>query len=146
MPLLPLSKEIREEYEDNVANMIMAASEIVKNLRGCVKAAWFKRTKDKKGDMSFIGTRFWQNTEEDFYDTLHNLKISLEKGNECGWIRNDWHKLICRTSLSLFDEIAWNGPIEDADPKRVVLARYELKKKNNSKKIRVELLALPKKS
>jgi len=146
MPLLPLSKEIREEYEDNVANMVMAASEVVKNLRSCVKAAWFKRTKDKKGDMGFIDTRFWQNTEEDFYDALHNLKISLEKGNECGLIRQDWHKRICQSSLSLFDEVAWNGPIEDADPKRVVLARHELKKKNNSKKIREELLDLPKRS
>jgi CRISPR system Cascade subunit CasA len=61
-------------------------------------------------------------------------------------IRNDWHKLICRTSLSLFDEVAWNGPIEDADPKRVVVWRRELEKKNNSKKIREELLDLPKKS
>ena len=146
MPLLPLGKEIREEYENDIAGMVMAASEVVKNLRSCVKAAWFKRTKDKKGNMSFIGARFWQNTEENFYDALHNLKISLEEGNECGLIRQGWHKLIYRTSLSLFDEVAWNGPVEDADPKRVVLARRELEKKNNSKKIREELLDLPKKS
>ncbi len=146
MPLLPLDREIRGEYENDVANLIMAASEVVKNLRSCVKAAWFKRTKDKKGDMSFIGTRFWQNTEENFYDALHNLKISLEKGDECGLIRSDWYKHICRTSLSLFDEVAWNGPIENADPKRVVLARRELEKKNSSKKIVEELLDLPKKS
>jgi len=144
MPLLPLGKEIREEYESDVASMVMAASEVLKNLRSCVKAAWFKRTKDKKGDMSFIGTRFWQNTEGDFYTVLNRLKTALEEGNECDLIRRDWHKLICRTSLSLFDEVAWNGPIEDADPKRVVLARHELERKNNSQKIRKELLDLPK--
>ncbi|MCD6467809.1 MAG: type I-E CRISPR-associated protein Cse1/CasA, partial [Thermoplasmata archaeon] len=146
MPLLPLGKEIREEYESDIAGMVMVASEVVKNLRSCVKAAWFKRTKDKKGNMSFIDTSFWQNTEEGFYEALHNLKISLEKGNECDLIRQDWHKLICRTSLSLFDELAWSGPVEDADPKRVVIARRELVRKNNSKKIREELLDLPKKS
>ncbi|MBW2598870.1 MAG: type I-E CRISPR-associated protein Cse1/CasA [Deltaproteobacteria bacterium] len=146
MPLLPLGKKIREEYESDIANMVVAASEVAKNLRSCVKTAWFKRTKDKKGDMSFIGARFWQNTEENFYDALHNLKISLEEGNECGLIRQGWHKLIYQTSLSLFDEVAWNGPVEDADPKRIVLARHELEKKNNSKKIREELLDLPKKS
>ena len=146
MPLLPLGEELREDYESDIANMVMAASEIVKNLKSCIKAAWFKRAKDKKGDMSFIGTRFWQNTEENFYDALHNLKISLEKGNEWGLIRQDWYKCICRTSLSLFDEAAWSGPIEDADPKRAVLARHDLERKNSSKKIREELLGLPKKS
>lgn len=144
MPLLPIEKGKREEYEGDIADMVMAASEVVKNLRNCAKAAWFKRTKDKKGDMSFIGTRFWQNTEDDFYTVLNKLKTALEEVEDHGLIRQDWHKCICRTSLTLFDEAAWNGPIEDADPKRVVLARQELERKNNSKKIREELLDLPK--
>jgi len=146
MPLLPLEKDIREEYENDIAGMIMAASEVVKNLRSCVKSAWFKRTKDKKGNISFIDTHFWQDTEDDFYTILNKLKSALEEGDDHGVIRQDWHKVICRTSLTLFDEAAWNGPIEDADPKRVVLARQELERKNSSKKIREELLDLPKKS
>ncbi|MBN2180150.1 MAG: type I-E CRISPR-associated protein Cse1/CasA [Deltaproteobacteria bacterium] len=143
MPLLPLEKELREGYEDNIASMVMAASEAVKNLRSCVKAAWFKRTKDKKGDMNFLSNCFWQKTEDDFYTVLSKLKAALEEGDGSDLIRQDWHKCICRTALSLFDEAAWNGPIEDADPKRVVLARQELERKNNSKKIREELLDLP---
>ena len=146
MPLLPLGKEIREEYESDIASMVMAASEVLKNLSGCVKAAWFKKPKDKKGDTSFLGNRFWQDTEEGFYAVLNKLKTALEDGNESGLIRQNWHKLICRTSLSLFDEVAWNGPVEDVDPKRVVLARRELLKKNHARKIVEGLLDLPKKS
>jgi CRISPR system Cascade subunit CasA len=144
MPLLPIEQGIREEYESDIASMVMAASEVVKNLRSCIKSAWFKKPEDKKGNTSYLSTRFWQNTEDDFYTVLNKLKAALEEGDDRGLIRQDWHKCICRTSLTLFDEAAWNGPVEDADPKRVVLARRDLERNNRSKKIREELLDLPK--
>jgi hypothetical protein len=53
-----------------------------------------------------------------------------------------WHRTLCDYALKLFDGYAWDGPIEDADPKRVVIARKELENFNRSKKIK-ELLGLP---
>ena len=44
--------------------------------------------------------------------------------------------------MQLFDKFAWEGPIEDADPKRVVVARKELEQYNHGKKIK-GLLGIP---
>ena len=44
--------------------------------------------------------------------------------------------------MQLFDSYAWEGPIEDADPKRVVIARKELEMFNRGKKIK-GLLDIP---
>lgn len=141
MPLLYVDQAIREAYEQYVAAMIKAAVEIAKNVRNTVKEAWFKRPGDVKGDTRFVYSSFWQNTEPAFYAALHRLKEVLDAGEDGMNVRKDWHDSLCRTALELFDSHAWEGPIEDADPKRVVLARRELERYNRSKRIK-ELLGL----
>lgn len=140
MPLFPLEEVIRAKFEHAVAGMVRAASAVAHNLRRCVKDAWFKRPEDVKGDIGFIDNLFWQTTEPDFYSSLSGLKTLLEHGQEALPIAKSWHDCLCRTSLKLFDKLAWDGPIEDADPKRVVLARQQLIKLNYGKKIKMDLL------
>jgi CRISPR system Cascade subunit CasA len=122
--------------------MIKAATVIASNVRSAVRKAWFKRPGDVKGDTSFLGNSFWQNTEPAFYEALHTLKAALESGCEVLASRKLWLDSLCRQALMLFDTCAWQGPIEDADPKRVVTARSELEKFNRSQKIK-KLLDLP---
>ncbi len=142
MPLLYVGAAIRGEYEQYAAGMVKAAAEIASNARSAVKEAWFRRPGDAKGDTKFVDSSFWQQTEPAFYVALDSLRTSLKSGGDSLYARQEWHKTICLQALKLFDSYAWNGPIEDADPKRVVNARRKLENFNWSKKIKV-LLDLP---
>ena len=145
MPLVVVPTAIREDYEFRTAGMVRAAHEVAENLRKCVKKAWFNKPGEVKGDTGIIVGRFWQNTEGDFYVGLENLRSALGDDNEEALIAvmRSWHMVLCRTSQIIFDSLAWEGPIEHANPKRVVLARRDLARFNSSKKILVELLGLP---
>jgi CRISPR system Cascade subunit CasA len=142
VPLLTVSSSIRDDYEDRVAGMIRSAADIAGNTRSAVKEAWFKRSGDVKGDTSFIDNQFWQQTEADFYDALYRLKDVLEAGSDLHAGSQQWLTALCTQSLKIFDSYAWNGPVEDSDPKRVVLARKKLGQFNHGNKIR-GLLGLP---
>lgn len=142
MPLLSVVSEIRAEYERMVGCLIRAAVEIAANTRSALKKAWFKRPADAKGDTSFVDNSFWQNTESDFYKTIHMLKASLESDTDMRDNNKRWLASLCNESLRLFDGYAWEVPIEDADPKRVVIARKELEQFNRGKKIK-DLLGIP---
>ncbi|HEY3373636.1 MAG TPA: type I-E CRISPR-associated protein Cse1/CasA [Candidatus Aquicultor sp.] len=142
MPLLYMEMSLRDEYEHTVAGMVKSAAEIARNVQIAVKKAWFKRPGEVKGDTSFISNSFWQNTEPAFYETLHNLKTALASAADGMEARKAWHASLCKEALRLFDIYALEGPIEDADPKRIVIARRKLEYFNRSKTIK-ELLGLP---
>ena len=72
MPLIPLSKAIREPYEQKVAGIVRAASEVGGNLRTRVKKAWFRRPGDIKGNISFVDADSLQSTEAAFYARLNS--------------------------------------------------------------------------
>jgi CRISPR system Cascade subunit CasA len=142
MPLLYVDDAIRGEYEQYAAGMVKAAAEIAGNARSAVKKAWFKRPGDAKGDVTFVDNGFWFQTEASFYQTLESIKTCLESESDSLEPRRAWHKILCEHAVKLFDSYAWEGPIEDGDPKRVVVARKELEIFNRGKKIK-ELLGLP---
>lgn len=142
MPLLYVDAGIQADYEQFVAGMVKAAIETAKNTRNAVKKAWFKRPRDVKGDTAFVDSSFWHQTESVFYEALEGVRADLESGGDSLQALTMWHKALCEHASMLFDSHAWSGPIEDADPKRVVIARKELEKFNRGKKIKV-LLGLP---
>lgn len=142
MPLLYVDSAFRGEYEQYAAGMVKAAAEIANNARSAVKKAWFRRPGDAKGDTTFLDSSFWQNTEPAFFMALDSIRKALESKMDNTVARQAWHKTLCEHALKLFDDYAWKGPIEDADPKRVVIARRKLEFYNRGKKIK-ELLGLP---
>lgn len=142
MPLILVDSSFREEYEYHVTGMLAAAGEVASNTKSAVKKAWFKRPADAKGDVSFIDNGFWHSTEPLFYESLNRVCQVLEVGKEKGTLSRQWLTDLCKKSLELFDRYAFDGPIEDADPKRVVIARKELEHFNRSKKIK-GLLGIP---
>lgn len=85
---------------------------------------------------------FWQNTEPPFNGALQELKAALESDGDGLQTRIAWHKTLCREARSVFDGQVWDCPIEDNDPKRIVIAQKELDKFNRCKKIK-ELFGLP---
>ena len=142
IPLLYIDQTIRQAFETSVAGMVRAASEIAMNTRSAVKKSWFKRPGDIKGDFTFVDSSFWLATESVFYEVLQHLKIDLETGNKGINALTTWHKELCNQALKLFDLHAWNGPVEDEDPKRIVDARKNLQYYNYGQKIK-EILGLP---
>ncbi len=139
MPLLCIDSTIRAEYEGLIGGLIRTAVKIAGNTRSALKKAWFKRSGDVKGDTSFVDRSFWQESETDFYKTIQKIQFSLESGKDTMEVNQQWLATLCNHSLQLFDCYAWEGPIEDADPKRVVVARKELQQFNRDKKIKVLL-------
>jgi len=144
MPLLYVNPRVRQNYEDCVASLVMAANEIAFNTRRAVKKAWLKRPGDAKGTdtISSIDSMFWHDTEGTFYQTLGELGACLDANNDSLGIRTAWHKTLCSEALRIFDGSALDGPIADADPKRIVTARRELQQYNHGKKIKM-ILGLP---
>lgn len=142
MPLIEAAPHVKGEYEPHVFSMVKAADQVAKNLRDAVKRAWFRRPGDVKQGVAFLDRAFWQNTEHAFYGSLHSLKTALESGGSVLSAAEEWLSSLCGGALALFDVHAWNGPIEDADPKRVVIARNDMDKFNRGKKIK-EMLGLP---
>jgi CRISPR system Cascade subunit CasA len=142
MPLLYVDSAIRGEFEQYAAGMVKAAAEIANNARNAVKKAWFRRPSDVKGETTFLDVSFWHNTEPAFYTALDGIRNALESKMDSMVTHQVWHKTLCEHALKLFDNYAWEGPIEDADPKRVVIARKELEFFNRGKKVK-ELLGLP---
>jgi CRISPR system Cascade subunit CasA len=141
MPLLYIEPAILNEFEGCTAGMVRAAGEIAYNTRSAVKKAWFRRPGDAKGDTTFLDSSFWQDTESAFYEAVDSIKNALELKKDCSVALQVWHKALCQHALNLFDKYAWERPIEDADPKRVVVARKELELYNRGNKIK-ELLGL----
>lgn len=142
MPLLCVDNTFLSEYEEKVAGMLRTALEIARNTRNALKKSWFSRPSDVKGDTTFVDNSFWQDSESDFYFTLNTLKSEMETGHDTQHISLQWLSSLCKQSLKLFDKYAWEAPFEDADPKRVVIARKELEQYNRGKKIK-ELLGIP---
>lgn len=145
MPLIQVEEKVRSKYE-NLASALIKTSELISNnVRRYIKEAMFKRPGDIKGDFSFIETRFWQDTETDFYITLNKLHKALVNNEDTIEIKRSWLKVLAKTGEALFDSYSQSSQIEIGDPKRVAVARRNMRRFNseNSKKIR-ELLDLPK--
>lgn len=92
-----------------------------------VKNAWFERPKDAKGDFSFISIRFWQKTENIFFELINCLiqqdsYLTLEANSA-----NSWLKSIQKIVMNLFDEDTLTVDIGDIRQlRRVMIARRAL--------------------
>lgn len=131
MPVYSLDRESDEELKAQIGGFIDRAEKLASTLRSAVKAAWFNRPGDKKGDMSFLDTSFWQETEYDFYMMLEKL-VKSDFGHD---ILNDtdtkWNKIICNKTEELFDTWALTEQESGLNMKRVLRGRGILFKEIN---------------
>jgi CRISPR system Cascade subunit CasA len=147
MPLIHVRKEIKTEYEDLVRGLILTAELINTITVQQIKKALFKRPGDKKGDFSFISTQYWHDTESAFYLTVNYLQQALLAKEEIIPLKREWIRTLSQEGLKLFDLYSQTNIIEQADPKRIAIARKELRifSSENNKKIR-DPLGIPKPS
>ncbi len=115
--------------------LIDAAKEAVKLLRSEVKAAWFRRPEDAKGDMSQIDAQFWQATEADFYLILEQLAaLPADTGQAPSGIYSHWFETLKKQLFAVFENATLAATPEDLDLKRIILAKNNLGKKFHSNK------------
>jgi CRISPR system Cascade subunit CasA len=111
--------------------MISVASESAKAVRSCIKQSWFDRSKDAKGDISFLDTSFWQNTERPFYSILQKIIANPFDDIVVPNCITSWEKVLRTEAFQLFDKWALSMQEDGIDMKRVVNARDFLGKNIN---------------
>lgn len=129
MPLVAVEDARQPVFRDWIRTLTEPASAAVWRLRNSVKAAWFSRPKDAKGDFSAIDQRFWEATEAEFYDCVQELFNRLQAGDDSlipPKVAERWYRILCTTSEGIFDDLALSGEAEGLDMKRITAARNGL--------------------
>lgn len=127
MPLIKIDPSIRADYEAVTAQLIKTASLVAESTRKAIVKALFSEKADVKGDISVIDNRFWKDTESEFYKVLYDLKGAMEDGKDTLDLKRGWLDAIRKESEKLFDDYSQSALIGVADPKRIAVARRELR-------------------
>ncbi|HKK05950.1 MAG TPA: type I-E CRISPR-associated protein Cse1/CasA [Gammaproteobacteria bacterium] len=129
MPLVAVRPAYQDRLLEWVETLTTSAGRAAWQLRTAVKAAWFSRPKDAKGDFAFIDLRFHEATEADFYGCLHSLFEQLDSapgGLMPADVADRWRKAVRRVAEATFDDLALSGDAEALDMKRITAARNQL--------------------
>ena len=143
LPLLAMEKEDRQTIETTLTQWIEGARLAAGLVSKQLKSAWFSRPADARGDFSFVASRFWQESETDFYQMTARLTERQEEGVDAIYsLTNIWHghlKTICN---SIFNDLSQSSSFDVINPRRSAKAWNTLQKELNSKKM-LGLLGLP---
>lgn len=116
--------------------LIDAARETVKILRSEVKAAWFRRPEDAKGDMSQIDAQFWQASEAEFFRLLDRLAtLPSDSGMAPAETYGTWLNVLIAKMNQVFERATLTAAPEDLDLKRIVNAKKSMLSRFHGNKI-----------
>lgn len=123
-PLFNLKPVPRGKLMLWATELVNAAQDVSTILRKQVKAAWFRRPEDAKGDMAGVAMDFWQRSEPVFYGLLEQLAgVAGKEDNPPPELYATWKNALLNIPLQLFDTWVLEGPVEDMDMKRVIAER-----------------------
>lgn len=127
----PITRKIKWEYKD------------IKKLPADDDKRRAKVLFETKADTTLVSSEsfFWQNTEPRFYALLSDILKDIENGTSPNTNLKEWHNCLCFESEKMFDTYSWEINIEDSDPKRIVLARSEMRKFNRNNRVTNLLIA-----
>lgn len=135
-PVFYLSDRQQSNLTAWAGELIEAARESVKILRKEVKAAWFRRPEDAKGDMSPIDAQFWQASEADFFRLLERLApLPGDTGMAPADIYAGWLKTLEGKMVLVFETATLAAVPEDLDLKRIVNAKQSMLSRFHANKI-----------
>ncbi len=126
LPFLALPERHQARVQSWLRTMVGFAREVCWQLRRSTKEAWFKRPSDVKGDLEYIDSRFWERTEQPFYDLLADLGSRLLDDDIRRLppdIAKTWYREVSRQAMAIFDELTLSGPAEALNMKRITKAR-----------------------
>ena len=126
LPFLAMPESHQERMQSWLRVMTGYASEVCRQLKRSTKEAWFKRPSEAKGDLDHIDSRFWERTEQQFYDALselgsHLLDDDIERMPQA--LAQNWYLYVRKQALTIFDELTLGGPPETLNLKRITRAR-----------------------
>ncbi len=126
MPLYPLDIQTTKKVSEFVKGLIDNSSELCKELLFAIKSAWFNSPKKAKGDMSFIETSFWKDTESSFYDLIDTLVNNIDDNSVKNRLIDHWGLLLQREASRLFEENVLAQQEDGLNMRRIVSARRKL--------------------
>lgn len=131
MPLVVVDPSQRDLLAYGVRLLTDGANKTAWLTRECVKAAWFSRPGDAKGDFSWIDQRIWEQTSASFYGAVRSFSAELEEGARTlpAGIASDWLRSLQTAARTVFDDLALCGDATATDWKRVVAARDRLNRR-----------------
>jgi CRISPR system Cascade subunit CasA len=128
MPLVAVEEEHRDQMLHWVRQLSDAAEKTAWQTRSAVKAAWFNRPGDAKGDFTFVDQRVWEATTGAFYACLKDMPAELpRRAGLPPQIAQRWQQALRDQAMHTFDDLALSGETEAADLKRVIAARGKLR-------------------
>jgi CRISPR system Cascade subunit CasA len=139
MPLILTEDKILESYEYSIASLINSAHLVSKEIRAQIRKALFKPNNEVNGDLSFIESRFWQETETAFFNSLRQLREALTESRDVVPILEEWHNRLIKEAEIIFNDVSQTGAFDAANPKRIALAWRDLQSTLHGKKLREEL-------
>lgn len=141
MPILAIDEGLASVFNAAVEQMVQAASWVADELRKRTKDALFGDS-EPSGKLDFVQAHFWTATEAQFFEEGRHLRDAVRQGSGEYPVLERWLSTLKKEAFTVFDTYSQTGDFDAADPRRVALARNELAKSLNGKKLR-DLLGLP---
>ena len=105
MPLYQVPSAKQQHILGHIKELQSIANDALWHCRSQIKAAWFDKPGDAKGDFSFIDTAFWQQTQSAFFAAVQQL-MSSDSLYLTSMEAKQWLFTLRNVALSLFDEYA----------------------------------------
>jgi len=141
MPILVVPKGQEGIFKPLVEKIVQAAHWTCGIIRGRIKDALVGDS-DIRGDLSYIQLHFWNYTEAAFYCHARQLRDGLGEQEKENLILESWRTSLRDSALTIFDHYAQVGDFDYVHPRTIAVARNDLSKTMNGKKLR-DLLRLP---
>lgn len=130
MPLINLPASSQDILRAWVQQLTGLSQQVASATRNQIKAAWFKRPADAKGDMSQVDKQFFSATHDAFFHTVSRLATILQEDAETTAIPADtaqsWYLSLRRQAFAIFDDQALSGAQENMNWQRATGARRQL--------------------
>jgi CRISPR system Cascade subunit CasA len=136
MPMIFASEDIELEYKVQIEVMVQVALQVALEVRKQVRNALFGPHAQVRGDLSYIDSRFWSETEPAFYTLLGRLRDTLTAREDSTSLLREWYTTLVRTARLVFDDASQTGDFNAADPRRIAVAWNDLNKALTRRKLR----------
>lgn len=128
LPLFSLIPEDQEETLFKVKALLKLASDSLWHGRSQIKAAWFEKPTDVKGDMTFIDQAFWQKTEAAFFTAVNHIVNNVKNGEFplAPQQAETWLRALQRNVIDIFDDYALSDLGTERSMAKRIKARQRL--------------------
>ncbi len=139
MPVVFIENETQwKHYNSEIAKLIRAADTV----SGYLSKAVVKSL--NAGVFNIVRQRFWQETETEFYRQIAFLRGEIMQDKDGLEVRQKWYEELKKKAEAIFDDMSQAEMIEDVNAERVTRAHNELRKNLYGKKLKIDILGLPK--